>query len=81
MTREFEAEKTVADFMAEKRPGEKVTIKFQGSASPVTARFEFTGGWIIEQKLHPGMPLEFIKGEDHHLKNLTITIEPYEGLK
>ncbi|AYN09538.1 MULTISPECIES: hypothetical protein [Pseudomonas] len=81
MTREYEAEKSVSELISEKRVGEKVRIEFKGLPSPVTARFEFSGGWIVEQKLHPGMPLEFIKGDPEHLKNLTITIEPYDGLK
>ena len=81
MRSETETAQHVSEIIEKTPIGEFVTINFLGQPNPVLVKFVFTGGWVIEQKLIPGMPLEFTRGEDGHLKNITIDILPYEGLK
>ena len=81
MRSEPEAAQHISEMIQKTPVGELVTINFLGQPNPVLITFTFAGDWIIKQKLIPGMPLEFTRGEDGHLKNITITILPYEGLK
>ena len=71
----------ISDVMQKTPVGELVSIYFLGQANPILVKFVFIGGWVVEQKLIPGMPLEFTRGENGYLENMTITVLPYEGLK
>lgn len=81
MKEETEAAQAISDLIAKTPIGQTVTVQFSGSPTPTVVTFEFAGGWVIEQKLIPGMPLEFIRGEDSYLKAIRIDLLPYEGLK
>ncbi|MBW0236351.1 hypothetical protein [Pseudomonas sp. D1HM] len=81
MKEEVEAAETVSDLIARTPIGQPVRVEFSGNPTPIVVTFKFTGGWIVEQKLSPGMPLEFIRGEDKYLENIRIDILSYEGLK
>lgn len=81
MKEEVEAAQAISDLISKTPIGQTVKFRFSGSPTPVVVRFEFAGGWVIEQKLIPGMPLEFVRGEDNYLKAICIDLLPYEGLK
>lgn len=79
--RETEVEKVVAETISNAPVGKKIEIRFPGAAIPIHVRMVFAGGWEIEYTLIPGMPLEFVRGEDGYLKEVTVTLLPSEGLK
>ena len=61
--------------------GKKMILNFSGAPTPVEVKYTFTGGWVVTQTLHPGVPLEIVKGEDGNLLQVDITLLPYDGLK
>lgn len=61
--------------------GKKMILNFKGVPTPIEVKYTFAGGWVITQMLHPGVPLEIIKGEDGHLQQVDITLMPYDGMK
>ncbi|TWC27723.1 MULTISPECIES: hypothetical protein [unclassified Pseudomonas] len=61
--------------------GKSLIMNFRGEPTPVEVKYTFTGGWVVTQVLHPGVPLELVKGEDGHLLQVDITLLPYDGLK
>ena len=79
--REFDLEKTIQDAIESTPVGKKVIINFGGTPQIIDVELSFSGGWIITQTIIPGKPLEFTRGENQYLKNITITINPYEGLE
>ena len=79
--KEPELEKTVADVISKTPVGKTVTVRFSGLATPIEIMMRFAGGWEISYTLIPGMPLEFIRGEDGYMEELNITIMPHDGLK
>lgn len=79
--REPEIESTISEAIASTPVGKKVSVHFNGLAGPVEIRMVFSGGWEVEYTLVPGMPLEFVRGEDGYLEDLRITLLPNTGLK
>ncbi|EJN17230.1 hypothetical protein PMI36_05564 [Pseudomonas sp. GM79] len=61
--------------------GEPLVFNFRGAPTPVEVKYTFTGGWVVTQILHPGVPLEIVKGKDGHLLQVDITLLPYDGMK
>lgn len=80
--KEPELEKYLGEAISKAEVGQKIQVPFSGTAvGPVKIMMRFAGGWEVNQTLIPGMPLEFTKGEDGYLKELSITILPNEGIK
>lgn len=61
--------------------GKKLRMEFSGLPIPVEVVYTFAGGWVITQRLVPGMPLEIVRGEDGHLRELKITLLPHDGIR
>ena len=61
--------------------GQKVQVNFPKTNASVQIRVVLAGGWVFEYTIIPGMPLEFIRGEDPFLEQLQITFNPPKGLK
>jgi len=61
--------------------GKSLVMNFRGDPTPVEVKYTFTGGWVVTQILHPGVPLEIVKGADGHLLQVDITLLPYDGMK
>ena len=61
--------------------GGSMVFNFLGVPTPVEVKYTFTGGWVVKQVLHPGVPLEIVKGEDGSLIQVDITLLPYDGMK
>lgn len=81
MKEEVEAAQAISELIAKTPIGQTVRVQFSGKPTPALVTFEFAGGWVIEQKIIPGMPLEFVRGEDDYLKGIRIDLLPFEGLK
>lgn len=81
MREEPEVAAVLSDVMAKTPIGKTVRVNFSGDPTPVVVTFKFVGGWVVEQKLSPGMPLEFTRGDDKYLENISIDLLPYDGLK
>ena len=79
--KEFELKKTIQKAIESTHVGEKVTINFKGIPQIIDVEMSFAGGWIITQTIIPGKPFEFIRGENQYLNGITITINPYDGIK
>jgi len=77
---EEEASK-IQETIAKTPIGEKVIINFGGLPKLINVAMTFSGGWVINQTIIPGKSFEFIRGDDQYLKDITITIDDYDGLK
>lgn len=67
--------------LAKTEVGKKLSVNFKGQPHPVDVKYRFAGGWVVEQRLIPGMPIELTRGDDGFLEGIDITIQPNEGLK
>ncbi|WP_339546329.1 hypothetical protein [Pseudomonas sp. RA_35y_Pfl2_P32] len=81
MKEEVEIAQAITALIAKTPIGQTVSVELLGKPTVGFVTFEFAGGWIFEQKLIPGMSLEFIRGEDHYLKAITVSLHPFDGLK
>jgi len=81
MKRNAELSEQIAEALKNTPIGKSVITNFRGAPTPVEVKYTFTGGWVITQMLHPGVPLEIVKGEDGHLLQIDITLLPYDGIK
>ncbi|VVM40543.1 hypothetical protein PS631_00258 [Pseudomonas fluorescens] len=80
MKRDAEISLELADALQRLPIGKKLTMNFKGEPTPVEVKYTFSGGWVITQLLHPGVPLEIVKGEGGTLQKIDITLLPYDGL-
>jgi len=80
MKRNAEMSQQLTEALASTEIGKSLVMNFRGAPTPVEVKYTFTGGWVITQRLIPGMPLEIIRGEDGHLQQIDITLLPHDGL-
>ncbi|WJN52132.1 hypothetical protein [Pseudomonas asiatica] len=80
MNRNEDMSVQITDALHNTPVGKKLTMNFRGTPTPVEVKYTFNGGWVVTQILHPGVPLEIVRGEDGHLQQIDITLLPYEGL-
>ncbi|WP_212625062.1 hypothetical protein [Pseudomonas sp. PP3] len=81
MKRNADLSEQFTDSLRNTPVGKKLVFNFRGAPTPVEVKFIFTGGWVVTQVLHPGVPLEIVKGEDGHLLQVDITLLPYDGMR
>ncbi len=76
-----EVASTIQNAIANTPVGEKVKIEFGGIPKIINVTMTFAGGWVVDQTIIPGKTFEFTRGDDQYLKDITITINDYDGLK
>ena len=81
MKRNEEMSKQLTEALKTTEIGKPIIMNFRGDPTPVEVKFVFHSGWVITQRLIPGMPLEFIRGEDGQVDRIDITLLPHDGLK
>ncbi|WP_024873630.1 hypothetical protein [Tolumonas lignilytica] len=79
--KESDLERTIINHIENLKVGQKGSINFSGIPLVINVKIEFSGGWAVHQTIQPGASFEFVRGETSDLKGLSITFEPYDGLR
>jgi len=78
---EMDIKEAIVSLLENTEVGKKATVNFRGLAVPIEIAMTFSGGWKVMYTLVPGMSFEFIKGEGDHLREISITFLPHDGLQ